>query len=118
MNGVSVFRVVLGILGGLLVAGGVLLAFTGGGFDLFPAVVWLIGAGIFLLIVSILEISRYRSQPAEDARLPPGPGGGEPEPIEPRFRPTGEVFIDPTTHRRMRVFADPNTGERRYVAEG
>jgi hypothetical protein len=26
--------------------------------------------------------------------------------------------VDPTSNRRMRVFHDPRTGERRYVAEG
>ena len=38
--------------------------------------------------------------------------------LEPRFRPTAEVFVDPTTGHRMRVLVDPRTGERRYVAEG
>ncbi len=33
------------------------------------------------------------------------------------FRPTDERFEDPTTRRRMRVWADPTSGERRYVAE-
>ena len=39
------------------------------------------------------------------------------EPIDPRFRPTEERFEDPTTRRRMRVWLDPTSGERRYVAE-
>ena len=38
--------------------------------------------------------------------------------VDPRFRPTGEVFIDPTSGQRMRVVVDPSSGERRYVAEG
>jgi hypothetical protein len=33
---------------------------------------------------------------------------------EPRFRPPEERFIDPTTRRRVRVWMDPGTGERRY----
>jgi hypothetical protein len=37
--------------------------------------------------------------------------------VEPRFRPTPEVFVDPTTATRMRVLVDPRTGERRYVAD-
>ena len=48
----------------------------------------------------------------------PGPGGGESGFFEPRFLPTNELFVDPTSHRLMRVFADPRTGERRYRAEG
>ena len=31
---------------------------------------------------------------------------------------TDEVFVDPTTNRRMRVWIDPRDGSRHYVAEG
>jgi hypothetical protein len=31
---------------------------------------------------------------------------------------TDEVFIDPSTSRRMRVWVDPQDGTRHYVAEG
>lgn len=31
---------------------------------------------------------------------------------------TDEVFVDPTTNRRMRVWIDPVDGSRHYVAEG
>ena len=30
---------------------------------------------------------------------------------------TDEVFVDPTTNRRMRVWVDPRDGARHYVAE-
>jgi hypothetical protein len=30
---------------------------------------------------------------------------------------TDEVFIDPTTNRKMRVWIDPQDGSRRYVPE-
>jgi len=30
---------------------------------------------------------------------------------------TDEVFVDPTTERRMRVWVDPVDGSRHYVAE-
>lgn len=33
------------------------------------------------------------------------------------WRRTGEVFIDPSTDRRMRVWVDPRDGGRRYVPE-
>lgn len=79
----------------------------------------LFGFGAFLVVVVAIERSRYRSGAAEKANAAPGPGGGEPGgPVEPRFRPTAEVFIDPTSGHRMRVLVDPSTGERRYVAEG
>jgi hypothetical protein len=32
----------------------------------------------------------------------------------PRAQPTNEVFIDPETGRRMRVWFDPATGDREY----
>jgi hypothetical protein len=85
-----------------------------------PGGLWLIGMGAFLVVVPLLERQRYRSEAAEKARETPGPGGGETstEALEARFRPTAEVFVDPTTGRRMRVLVDPRTGERRYVAEG
>ncbi len=79
----------------------------------------LVAFGAFLVVVVVLERSRYRSETAERSNASPGPGGGEPAGgLEPRFRPTSEVFIDPTTGHRMRVLVDPASGERRYVAEG
>ena len=71
-----------------------------------------------LLAAVILERTRYRSLRAEQTGGLHGPGGGEPHPPEPRFQPTGERFVDPTTHVAMRVWLDPATGERRYVPEG
>ena len=81
---------------------------------------WTVAVGAFLVVVPLLERQRYRSEAAEKDRGTPGPGGGETtgDSLEPRFRPTAEVFIDPTTGHRMRVLVDPRTGERRYVAEG
>lgn len=34
-----------------------------------------------------------------------------------RFRPTEEVFQDPVTGHRTRVWEDPNTGQRHYREE-
>ncbi len=33
------------------------------------------------------------------------------------FKPTGEVFKDPTTGRMTRVYEDPSTGQRQYREE-
>ncbi|TAJ99222.1 MAG: hypothetical protein EPO36_13095 [Chloroflexota bacterium] len=81
---------------------------------------WAVATGAFLVVVPLIERNRYRSETAEKANQSPGPGGGEArdDAIEPRFRPTAEVFVDPTSGHRMRVLVDPQTGERRYVAEG
>ncbi len=33
------------------------------------------------------------------------------------FKPTAEVFTDPTTGQRVRVYEDPKTGKRQYRNE-
>ena len=80
---------------------------------------WLIGIGIAFMIGTLIERVRYRSEATDRRGEPHGPGGGEPPgaTIEPRFRRSDEVFIDPTASRTMRVWIDPGSGERRYVAE-
>jgi hypothetical protein len=79
---------------------------------------WGIVVGTVAMVVSVLQTTRYRSIDAERSNAEPGPGGGEVGYMEPRFAPTTEVFTDPSSHRVMRVYADPRTGERRYRAEG
>lgn len=117
MSGVSVIRLIFGTIGVLMLLGGVALALAGGGLGMFIPVLWLMASGTLLVVVALLEVSRYRSEAAERDRVPPGPGGGESAPLEPRFKPTGEVFVDPSSRRTMRVFADRATGERRYIAD-
>ncbi len=78
---------------------------------------WLVLLGTGIMLAALLQRTRYRSLAGERLNLEPGPGGGEFATPEPRFRPTDEVFVDPGSGRRMRVFADPRTGERRYLAE-
>ncbi len=74
------------------------------------------GAGILAIV---LERGRYRSEHAERSSSPAGPGGGETDAtLEARFLRTEEAFVDPTSGRRMRVWMDPQSGERRYRAEG
>lgn len=108
--------VVIGLL--LMLAGlGVIVGLPGEGAI---AGLQLAGFGAFLVIAVLIERQRYRSASAERSNVPAGPGGGEPAggALEARFRPTAEVFIDPTTGQRMRVVIDPTDGERRYIAEG
>ena len=116
--GVTVVRAVVAVLGVLCILAGVALAAWGGPGAFLGGLVFL-GLGAALLVGVTIERMRYRSAAAELSGAAPGPGGGEPVegPIEARFRPTDEVFIDPTTQLRMRVLADPRTGERRYVAD-
>ena len=106
MTGTNVIRVLLAVFGALLLLGGIGVGLFGGGAAL--AGLWMIVSGMVLLIVAAIEVMRYRS----------GPGGGESGRPENRFKPTDEVFVDPTTQTRMRVYTDGRTGERKYVAEG
>ena len=114
MTGTMIARGCMLVLGALLFLGGLAVIALG-----YPIVALsLLAGGGILMVAAAFEVMRYRSESAEANRAPPGPGGGEPERPEARFQRTDEVFVDPTTHRRMRVYADPATGERRYVAEG
>ena len=114
MTGTMIARGAMVVLGVLLVLGGLAVAVAGYAIVAFS----LIAGGAILIVAAGFEVMRYRSESAEASRGKPGPGGGEPDRPEARFRPTDEVFVDPTTHKRMRVYADSRTGERRYVAEG
>ena len=75
--------------------------------------------GLALIVAAAIERMRYRSDEADRTAAATGPGGGEPvgTSLDPRFRPTAERFVDPTTGVRMRVWLDPVAGERRYMAE-
>ncbi len=107
------------LLFAVVLAGGGLLAIASGDSGGQVAGVILILCAVPLVIGAIYERMRYRSEAAERSRTPSGPGG-EPveEPLEPRFRSTDEVFVDPTSGSRMRVYLDPATGERRYREDG
>ncbi|MGZ6339005.1 MAG: hypothetical protein ACXWNG_01430 [Candidatus Limnocylindrales bacterium] len=110
-------RVLIGTVAGLIFLAGILVTFVGGP-ESAPAGIPAMFIGGLGIVAVVLERSRYRSQAAEHAADPPGPGGGEVSgPIQPRFQWTAEVFRDPSTGRRMRVYVDPRTGERRYQAE-
>jgi hypothetical protein len=115
MGSFGLIRGIVFVVGALLVVGGFASLGLGELFALNG--LWLVVVGGVLMIVAVLERQRYRSEHAEQANDPVGPGGGETDAVEPRFRPTDEVFVDPTTKRTMRVLVDPRTGERRYIAE-
>jgi thiol:disulfide interchange protein len=113
-------RLVAVVLGALLVAFGVWLATSGNEGEAGLVVVGLLTAlaGVGLIVVLAFERMRYRSaadEPSPPAASPGGDTAGEA--LESRFRSTPEVFVDPTSGRTMRVFIDPDTGERRYRLE-
>jgi hypothetical protein len=115
--GVTVARGLIGGIGVVLILAGIaFVGVAGPAFDLFTAL-FLFVPGVLLVGAMFLERVRYRSLHAERSGAAPGAGGGETGHPEPRFRWTDEVFIDPTTNVRMRVWTDPSTGERRYVPD-
>ena len=115
--GVTIARVLVAAVGVLLVLGGIAVAGAAGpGGDLFAAL-FLFVPGALAIAAVALERTRYRSLRAEVTGEGHGPGGGEPGAPGPRFQPTTERFVDPTTGVAMRVWIDGTTGERRYVAE-
>lgn len=106
-----------------IMAGGVLLFLGGlgtlaiGGNGAILAAAWLLVPGGFLIALPLYERARYHA-PADQPDAGAAPGGGiRPGSLEPRFQRTGEVFVDPTSRRRMRVYMDEHSGERRYVTE-
>ena len=106
-------RLLAAIIASLMLVGGLLTASVVGitGF-------WSTVLGAAILIALVVERNRYRSEAADRSFETVGPGGGEPAgTLESRFRPTAETFVDPTTNRKMRVYVDGRTGERRYLAE-
>jgi hypothetical protein len=66
---------------------------------------WMLVVGAVLLLGVILERPRYG---ADRAAPPPGAT---------TLRPTDEVFVDPTTGQRTRVWIDPTSGARDYRPE-
>jgi UPF0716 family protein affecting phage T7 exclusion len=117
--GIGIARLLVLVSGALLAIGGLLLILVPG-FGGTIAGVYMILIGAALIAGALLERMRYRSDALDRSSPPIGPGGGEPidTPLESRFTSTDEVFTDPTSGHRMRVFMDRRTGERRYRAEG
>jgi hypothetical protein len=108
---IFVFAVLLGVGGLLAIASGELGGVIGG--------IAMLGSAAAIVLATQYERMRYHSEAAEGISAPGGPGGeAATVALDPRFRPTAEVFVDPSSGRRMRVYADGTTGERRYRAEG
>jgi hypothetical protein len=66
---------------------------------------WVIIAVVVVgIVIAIFGLDRYRGE-----RKSTADGSAS--------QPTDEVFTDPNTGRRMRVWYDPSTGRREYRAE-
>ncbi len=111
---IAAARVILAVIGVILVAVGILVIAAGQVLSGLYALV----VGAVIIVALLYERGRYRSIDAEVRNDAPGPGGGEPRgALPPTFRPTDEVFVDPTSGHRMRVYLEAGTGNRRYMAE-
>lgn len=108
----TTLRIIVGACSALLVAAGIGVIIFGGPAG--PAGLWLVATGVVGLVAVLLERTRYRSEDAELRGQDPGIAGVDADPLDPRFRPTDERFVDPTTRRAVRVWVDPASGERRY----
>ena len=113
--GLLVGRVLVGGLGVLMILGGLAVAATGGPGANLVSALFLFVPGAVMIAAVFLERTRYRSLHAEQTGDGHGPGGGETQPPDGRFRPTDERFVDPTTGVAMQVWIDASSGERRYV---
>jgi len=71
----------------------------------FPAL-WGAVMGGVLVVAALFEVGRYRSSTSGETSTPGG-----------RFQRTDEVFVDPTTGVKTRVWFDPRSGERTYEPE-
>jgi hypothetical protein len=95
----SAVRILVAILAAVFIAVGVLTILVGQPLSgASTLIIGLIGA-----VVALYERRRY--------------GAERPAGVESRFRPTDEVFTDPSSGERMRVHIDPESGERQYVLE-
>ena len=110
---VETIRVLVGVFAALLMLGGLFGVIAGAWGD----GLWAAVTGGVILVAVVFERARYRSEASERSPGEPGPGGGEPTRPAAPFHPTDELFVDPTSGQRLRVYLDPATGERRYYAE-
>lgn len=90
--------IVLYVLGGVMLIGAGIAVLTGVMVALLPQLIF----GGLLLVVG-LAIERWRYKPL----LRTGP--------DPRWKDTGERFVDPGSGQLTAVYFDPRDGERHYI---
>ena len=98
---IHVVRLIVGVLASLMLLGG--LAAIAAGYRLEG--LYAAGLGAAGIVIIVLERQRY------------GDSDDERRPATERERATDEVFVDPTTGQRTRVWVDPQSGERSYRPE-
>lgn len=113
-------RVIVVFFSLCFLVGGVALAFAlpGQGGIVTGLVLVVMGVGGIGAIA--FEKMRYHDEDEQRPSDDPTKAGGTPPgtPLPPSYRRTDEVFTDPSTGVTMRVWFDPATGDRRYLADG
>lgn len=103
---VVALRGVVGVVGVVLLVAGLAVIAS----KTFPIEgLWLVAMGLAGIVVMLLERGRYRAGGEASSSGAVAPGA--------RFKPTDEIFVDPTSGQRTRVLIDPASGERRYEPE-
>jgi hypothetical protein len=117
-TGFGLARIVVLLFGISLLIGGIALIGLEGGAGTITGL-WIGASGLVIIVAALVERVRYRSDATDRSGPVTGVAGGEPlgTRLDPRFRRSDEVFVDPTSGHRMRVWLDATTGERRYLAE-
>jgi len=112
-------RIIVVFFCACFIVGGAILAVELPGQGGIISGVVLIVMGVGGIVAIAFERMRYRSEASEPVTQPPSRAGGDPPGTAlPRdFQRTDERFLDPSTGVLMRVWFDPNTGERRYLPE-
>jgi hypothetical protein len=90
-------RTILFIYAGLSILGAVIISREAGTWNLLLAAYLLLNS---LVIIGGLVFERKRYKPKGQSPI--------------GWQPTGERFIDPTTHKLIEVQYNPKTGERNY----
>jgi hypothetical protein len=106
-------RILVAVAGLLMLLGGLAIIVALPGAERLSGL-WLVILGATALVAVAFERTRYRSEAAEQSGEAPGEAGIDTGPPEAGFRATDERFMDPTTRRQLRVWVDPDSGERRY----
>ena len=112
----TILRLLILALGGLLILGGFAAIAVGGWVGLMG--LWSVVGGLVIVAAVLLERRRYRSVAAEVGPEPPGPGGGTARPAaRAALQPDHRTLRGPDHRVSMRVWVDATSGERRYRAD-
>ncbi len=110
MGGLGILRGIMLALGGVALVGGLLLVLAGGT-DGVASGIWLIVTGSVVLLAVVFERTRTEASTRSGLRASrPGRRRGAGLAAGAAVPAPDEVFVDPTSRRRMRVWLDRSGG--------